>query len=235
MRKIEIALPKGSRLLGRAYEVFKRAGYGSAALEKETERKEWKQMKFPADNGKVVFLLVRIADIPQYVDRNWADLGVTAFDCYREYELGGATARNSLRGDGFISDLLPDLKFCENSRFCVAGLPGKKEFYERCKISDEKILEAATQHPNIAARYFQSKGIAADIVAVSGSTELMPAFGGVDAIFDIVETGKALAENGLVIFEEAMPVQTRILASKAAFKYDPNIAKLLAELKGVIA
>lgn len=234
MRKIEIALPKGKRLLQQSYEIFKRAGYKSAALEKEITKSDWKQLKFESDDGRAVFILVRIADIPQYVDKNWADIGITGFDCYREYELAGASYKNALRGDGFISDLLPDLRFCEKSRFCVAGFPEKREFYQKCKTSDEKILEVATQHPNIAARYFLSRGIVADIITVTGSTELMPGHGGVDVIFDIVETGRALAENGLEIFEEAMPIQTRVLVSKAAFKYDPNIKRILVELKNEI-
>jgi ATP phosphoribosyltransferase len=49
-----------------------------------------------------------------------------------------------------------------------------------------------------------------------------------------VETGSALKENGLVIFEEAMPIQTKILVSKAALKYDENVAKMLEALKGAI-
>jgi len=234
MRKIEIALPKGQRLLQKAYEVFKKAGYSSAELEREIELKERKQLEFDGDDETVTFLLVRIADIPQYVDKNWADIGISAFDCYREYELANVTAKNSLRGDNFISDIFPDLKLCGGSRFCVAGQPSRREFYEKCKKSDEKILEVATQTPNIAARYFSKKGITADIITISGSSELMPKHGDVDVIFDIVESGRALKENGLEIFEEAMTIQTKILISKAAMKYDENIRKIIGRLENVI-
>ena len=234
MRKIIIALPKGKKLLGSAYEVFKSAGYVSADLEIEIEKKDRKQLEFPCDGGTAVFLLVRVADIPQYVDRNWADIGITAFDCYREYELLNVTSRNSMRGDNFVSELLPDLKLCEKSRFCVAGRPENLEFYNKCKQSDEKILTAATQHPNIAAKYFANRGITADIVTISGSSELMPKHGGVDVIFDIVETGETLKENGLAIFDEAMPIQTKILVSRAALKYDENVAKMAEALKNAV-
>ena len=234
LRKIIIALPKGKRLLGRAYNVFHRVGYTSAELESEISKKDRKQLEFPCECGTAVFLLVRIADIPQYVDRNWADIGITAFDCYREYELLNVTVRNSMRGDNFISDLLPDLKLCDKSRFCVAGRRENLEFYKKCRQSDEKILTVATQHPNIAAKYFMNRGIIADIVTVSGSAELMPKHGGADVIFDIVETGGTLEENGLVIFEEAMPIATKILVSSAALKYDENIAKMVEVLKSAI-
>jgi len=228
MRKIIIALPKGHRLLFLAYEVFKQAGYASVALE---QAKEQKQLEYESNCGNVAFLLVRNADIPQYVDRNWAELGLTAFDCYREYELSSQAGGQAMRGDNFITDLLPDLALCGGSRFCVAGKPDAQGFYEKCKQSDEKILTVATQHPNIAGKYFQTQGILADIVTISGSSEIMPAHGGVDAIFDIVESGNALRENGLVIYDEAMPIQTKILVSKAALKYDENVRSLIEVLK----
>ena len=231
MRKIVIALPKGKRLLPQAYQVFKSAGYASTKLENEMRNSKWKQLEFTSDNSAVSFLLVRIADIPQYVDRNWADIGISAFDCYREYELSNISSNNSMRGDNFLSDIFGDLKLCGGSRFCVAGFPEKLDFYSRCTKNHDKILTVATQHPNIASNYFAGKGILADVVTVTGSTEIMPKHGGVDAIFDIVETGIALKESGLVIFEEALPIQTRILVSRAALKYDENIAKLLEVLK----
>ncbi|MCL2362876.1 MAG: ATP phosphoribosyltransferase [Defluviitaleaceae bacterium] len=234
MRKIIIALPKGHRLLAAAYEVFKKAGYASAALEQAIATKEQKQLEYDSDCGTGAFLLVRNADIPQYVDRNWAELGLTAFDCYREYELSSLMGGQAMRGDNFITDMLPDLALCGGSRFCVAGKPEARVFYEKCKKSDEKILTVATQYPNIAAKYFQSQGILADIVTIAGSSELMPAHGGVDAIFDIVETGNALKENGLEIYDEAMPIQTKILVSKAALKYDPNIGIMMEVLSNAI-
>ena len=234
VRKIIIALPKGKRLLGSAYEIFKRSGFTCSELEQEIINKNRKQLEFQSDCGNASFILVRIVDIPQYVDKNWADIGISAFDCYREYELASATSKNSLRGDNFISNIMPDLKLCSKSRFCVAGKPEMQEFYGQCKTSDEKILEVATQHPNIAAKYFDKKGMAVDIITISGSSEVMPKYGEVDVIFDIVETGRALVENGLIIFEEAMQIQTKILVSKAAMKYDENIPKMIKRLESAL-
>lgn len=234
MRKIVIALPKGRRLLSKAYETFKRAGYVSTELEREMETGDGKQLEFISEDASVIFLLVRIADIPQYVDRNWADIGIAAFDCYREYELSNISANSSMRGDNFISDIFPDLELCGKSRFCVAGFPGKLEFYNKCKENSDKVLSVATQHPNTAANYFAAKGILADVITIEGSSELMPKHGEVDAIFDIVETGSAIKANGLIIFEEAMPIQTKILVSKAALKYDENISKMIEVLKSAM-
>jgi len=232
MRKIEVALPKGQRLLEKAYNIFRQAGYISTELEQEINEKSHKQLEFSSDCGRVAFLLVRIADIPQYIDKNWADMGVSAFDCYREYELSSVSGINrSMRGDNFVSDLLPSLNLCSGSRFCVAGLPERQSFYEKCKRDHEKIITVAAQHPHIAAKYFDSKGMATDIVSITGSSEIMPKHADVDAIFDIVESGRALAENGLIIYEEAMTIQTKLLVSRAALKYDPQILPMIEELR----
>ncbi|MCA6071121.1 MAG: ATP phosphoribosyltransferase [Endomicrobium sp.] len=234
MRKIIIALPKGRRLLSRAYSVFKKAKYTSQSLEKEIELRERKQLEFECDNGEATFLLVRVADVPQYVDKNWADIGISTFDGYREYELENTTSQRSMRGDNFVTNIFADLKLCEKSRFCVAGEPKRLEFYEQCKQNDDKILTIATQHPNIAAKYFSQKSMVVDIITITGSSEIMPKYGEVDAIFDIVESGRALEENGLIIFEEATLIKTKILVSKAALKYDENISKMIGRLENVI-
>lgn len=234
MRKIEIALPKGSRLLKESYQIFKKIGLASQSLENEMERGDRKQLEFDTDDGKYQFLLIKNSEIPQYVDRNWADLGVSQFDNFREYELSNITARGTMRGDNFCTTVLPDFKLCPQARFCVAGKKEQKDFYEKCKTDAQKVLAVATSYPNIAAHYFLSKQMLVDIVTVQGSVELMPKHADVDVIFDIVESGRALKENGLVVFEEAMQVQTKVLVSKAALKYDPNIQELINKLKGAI-
>ncbi|GHT45060.1 ATP phosphoribosyltransferase [Endomicrobiia bacterium] len=234
MRKIIIALPKGRRLLIQAYDIFKKAGYTSQSLEREIELHELRQLEFGCGNGEAIFLLARVADIPQYVDKNWADIGISAFDCYREYELESTASRYSMYGDNFVTNIFADLKLCEKSRFCVAGEPKELEFYEQCKQNDDTILTIATQHPNIAAKYFSKKNMVVDIITITGSSEIMPKHGEIDAIFDIVESGRTLEENGLIIFEEAMPIKTKILVSKAALKYDENISKMIGRLENVI-
>ncbi|MCL1863343.1 MAG: ATP phosphoribosyltransferase [Defluviitaleaceae bacterium] len=231
MRKTYIALPKTMRLLPQVYDVFKKAGYISAALELSIANKSQKQLEYAGDCGKIAFLLVNNMDIPQYVDRNWAEFGFTAFDCYREYELSSTKGGHAMRGDNFITNILPDYGLCGKARFCVAGLPENRETFEKCKNSDEKVLTVGTFYPAITENYFRRLGILADIVTIQGSSELLPAHCGVDVIFDIVETGSALVENGLIIYEEAMPIKTKILVSKAALKYDKNIADMLEVLK----
>jgi len=138
MRKTYIALPKTMRLLPSFYEVFKKAGFVSATLEQSIAQKKQKQLEYESDCGQVAYLLVNNMDIPQYVDRNWAELGFTAYDCYREYELSSTRGGHAMRGDNFITNLLPDQGLCPVARFCVAGLPKNKEVFENCKNCDDR-------------------------------------------------------------------------------------------------
>jgi ATP phosphoribosyltransferase len=49
----------------------------------------------------------------------------------------------------------------------------------------------------MAENYFSRKGIVANMITISGFSEIMPKYGYVDLIFDIVETARALKENRL--------------------------------------
>ncbi|MDR0957827.1 MAG: ATP phosphoribosyltransferase [Clostridiales bacterium] len=230
-----IALPKGKRLVRKSYEVFSSIGYISTELEEELKNAQGKRLEFTTDDKSVVYLLARASDIPQYIDKNWADLGVSAFDCYREYELANIAKSGSMRGDNFSSDIFQDLKLCPTARFCVAGKPEQLKNYKKSIESNEKILSVASTCPHIAMNYFTKKGMTVDIITIAGSSEIMPRYAEVDAIFDIVETGSALSENGLVIFEEAYKIETKILASKAAIKYDQNVLRMIERLREVYA
>ena len=48
---------------------------------------------------------------------------------------------------------------------------------------------------------------------------MAPILGLSDVIVDIVETGKTLAENGLEVVEEIVPISARLIANKASTKF----------------
>ena len=56
------------------------------------------------------------------------------------------------------------------------------------------------------------------ILKIEGSVELGPVLGITDAIVDIVETGKTLAENGLEVVETVCEVSTRLIVNIASLK-----------------
>ncbi|MES9783954.1 ATP phosphoribosyltransferase, partial [Bacillus thuringiensis] len=66
--------------------------------------------------------------------------------------------------------------------------------------------------------YFHDKGEDVEIIKIEGSVEIAPLLGLADAIVDIVETGKTLQENGLIVFEEMYFISARMIVNKAALK-----------------
>ncbi len=78
--------------------------------------------------------------------------------------------------------------------------------------------ESLRNTPHITSTYFHDKGEDVEIIKIEGSVEIAPLLGLADAIVDIVETGKTLQENGLIVFEEMYFISARMIVNKAALK-----------------
>ncbi|GAA0419692.1 MAG: ATP phosphoribosyltransferase [Bacillota bacterium] len=159
---------------------------------------------FTSSSRKLVFynsdktirlLFVKAVDVPTYVERGAADVGIVGKD-------------NVLESEADVYDIL-DLRIGQCT-FAIAGKPGEN-------LNKEKPITIATKYPTITHNYFSKKGKAIHIVKLNGSVELAPLIGLADAIVDIVETGNTLKENGLVVLEEVEPISTRLIINKASF------------------
>lgn len=89
---------------------------------------------------------------------------------------------------------LLDLKFglCRMMVAVPAALQQEK------RLSDYAHMRVATKYPNVAEKFFHSKGIQMEIVKLNGSIELAPMVGLAELIVDLVETGRTLRENNLI-------------------------------------
>ncbi|MBQ9828320.1 MAG: ATP phosphoribosyltransferase [Lachnospiraceae bacterium] len=188
---INIALPKG-RLGNNVYDMFERAGYECPGI-KEDNRK----LVFENDKLKIRFFWVKPTDVPIYVERGAADIGVGGKDIV-------------LENAPDVYELL-DLKtgVCE---ICVAALKGFKD-------DTSRTLRVATKFTDIAREFYADKCRDIDIIKLNGSIELAPILGLSDVIVDIVETGTTLRENNLEAIEKVMPVSARLIANKASFEF----------------
>lgn len=70
------------------------------------------------------------------------------------------------------------------------------------KIPDRRPLRVATPFSGWAQKVFGGRGIAHVLFPVKGGTEGLVAQGLADVVFDIVETGDTLKENGLQVVED---------------------------------
>ena len=79
-------------------------------------------------------------------------------------------------------------------------------------------IRVATKYPNITKKYYQSKGIQAECVKLSGAMELAPTVGLCHRIVDVVSSGATLKANGLVEIDPIMDVSARLIMNRTAFK-----------------
>lgn len=154
-----------------------------------------RKLIFYDQEKRIKMLFVKAVDVPTYVEQGAADLGIVGKD-------------NILESEGDFYELL-DLKLGK-CKMVVAGLK------ERPLATTAK-LTIASKYPIIAENFFLEKDMPVETIKLNGSVELAPLIGLSDAIVDIVETGRTLKENGLVIIDEIEHISTRLIVNKASF------------------
>ena len=202
---LSIALPKG-RLGEKVYERFARAGYPCPEVLSESRK-----LIFENPDLSVRYFWAKPSDVPIYVERGAADIGVAGKDILLEYE-----------PDVYeLADL--DTGKC---RMCVAGPAGVYQ-------DDKKTLRVATKFSRIARMHYAKKGRDIDIIHLNGSIEIAPIIGLSDVIVDIVETGSTLRENPLEILETIVPLSARLIANRASYFFrKEQVDQLVTKLAG---
>jgi len=210
---LKIAIPKGY-LFEECLKLLKKAGLDTKALEK-------KDRKLVVDSkaDSVRYIISRPMDVPVYVEHGACDIGFAGKDVLAEKEIK-------------VYELL-DL---ENGR-CRLVLATIKDGIDRVKAHYQAFgsVKVATSYPNIARKYFNSKGIQAEIIKLHGSVELAPTLGIADEILDITSTGETMRENDLVEMEDIMESTTRLIANIASYKikYD-EIDAFMKRIKNIL-
>ncbi|NPA58477.1 MAG: ATP phosphoribosyltransferase [Aquificae bacterium] len=189
--KLTVALPKG-RLFDQTIQLFNSCGILDRTVSQNSR-------KLILETEGFNFLLVRAKDVPTYVEYGVADIGVAGDDVL--LESGADVYRPVDLGIGACTIM-------------VAGLPEDRDRY----FSNPTTLKISTKYPNIAREFFGKKGIKVQIIELYGSIELAPLVGLSDFIVDIVETGRTLRENGLVVIEEIRPSSAKLIVNRVSYK-----------------
>jgi ATP phosphoribosyltransferase len=132
-------------------------------------------LAFPCRNAAVDVLLVRAADVPEYVQDGVVDCGITGADLVRER--------------GAEVDVLLGLGFGT----CTLEAAVPEESTAR-RLDDLAGLRVATVYPRLARELLP---VETELVEVTGSVEVAPRLGLADAIVDLVSSGNTLRTNGL--------------------------------------
>ncbi len=208
MKPLRIALTKG-RLEKDTVNALEKIG-----LDCSNVRDKGRKLILPVGNGEIEVVLSKAADVITYVENGVCDLGVVGKDTIME------------NGSHFYEIL--DLGFgrCKFALACKKGV----DFYEGYS---SKVI--ASKYPNVAKKYFESRGMDIRVIKIEGSVELAPLLGLSDGIVDIVETGTTLRENGLEVKEFISDISARLICNSASLKLrKKEIEDLAARLESVI-
>jgi ATP phosphoribosyltransferase len=211
-RAVRVALPNKGRLSEKALALFEQAGLRAT---------------FRADRALTASLgpdfraiLVRAADIPEFLADGAADVGVTGADLVSE---SGRELKEVL-----------DLGFGR----CRLVVAVRDDSTVRKASELPHGTRVATSFPRAATRYFETLGIPIDIAPVSGAAEIAPHLGVADVIVDITSTGSTLRVNGLREIDTVFESTARLVASPAALEDEhvrTSVEGLATALESVLA
>jgi ATP phosphoribosyltransferase len=163
--------------------------------------------------------ILRPQEIPVYVSEGLFDLGITGRDWIEEtssdvVSLGELQYSKATSKPVRIVVAVPD-----DSPFAgVADLPNG--------------VRVSSEYPELTRRFFEAKGIEADIRLSYGATEAkVPDI--VDCVVDITETGRALRAAGLKIIDTILSSYTELIANKASFD-DPDKRHAMEQLRTLL-
>lgn len=208
---LKVALTKG-KLFNCALELFEKAGIIVSKKVKNTRR-----LSFLDKDKSIEFSIVRALDVPTYVEYGACDIGVAGKDILLEQN----------------KDLYEplDLKF----GYCKLVVAEPENMAQDDDIYSWSQVRIATKYPYITEKYFSEKGIQVEVIKLYGSVELAPLMGLSERIVDLVETGRTLKENGLVVVEDMMDITARLVINRASFKTkDKEISEFLNKIRAAL-
>lgn len=159
--------------------------------------------------------ILRPQEIPVYVAEGLFDLGITGRDWVQE------------TSSDVVS--LGELKYSKatsNPIKVVVAVAGDNPAQ---RIEDlPQGVRVSTEYPELTRRFFESKGVEANVRLSYGATEAkIPEIA--DAVVEITETGRALKAAGLRILDTIMQSYTEVVANKAAYE-DPDKRHAMGQL-----
>jgi ATP phosphoribosyltransferase len=197
---LKLVLPKGS-LEKATLELF-------AAADLQVNRSSTVDYKATIDDPRIESVrILRPQEIPMYVAEGMFDLGITGRDWIEE------TTSNVVS----LGELQYSKATSRPIRMVVAV--GGDSPIERVEDLPQGV-RVSTEYPVVTRKFFESKGIDADIRLSYGATEAkIPDI--VDCIVEITETGRALRAAGLKVIDEILQSYTELVANPASFE-DPE-------------
>jgi ATP phosphoribosyltransferase len=206
--RLSLAVPAKGRMAEPALRLCADAGLSFETTERS--------LLVPCANAPVDLLLVRPSDIPEYVQDGVVDVGITGANLVEEAQASVET--------------LAELGFARCT--LEAAVP---EDATQQDVEDLGGLRVATAYPVSTRRLLDARGVAAELVPVTGSVEAAPRLGLADAIVDLVSTGTTMDANGLRRVGVLLESQAVLVGRPGASERSDLIERLGLMLSGVVA
>jgi ATP phosphoribosyltransferase len=215
--RLKIAVQKSGRLTENSLDLLVRCGL------KYSRGKD--QLMCYGENMPLDVLLVRDDDIPDLVAEDICDLGIVGYNVIEERRLALTS-----RGDTARFEQIQSLDFGR----CRLALAVPQEFaYDGLEsLAGRRI---ATTYPAVLAAFLEARGVAADIVTLSGAVEIAPRLGRADLVCDLVATGTTLAANHLREVATVLESQATLIRTPVALPEEKAVwlRRLLLRIDGV--
>ncbi len=211
MVSVRLAVPSKGRLRDPVLRLL--AGAGIEPLYGPDSR----TLMVPTNWEDLALVYVRPEDIPAIVSSGGAELGITGLDYVEEY--GGEELSIEARlgiGRSRLVVAVPD----EAPVKTLEDLPSG--------------VRIATKFVNIARRFFESHGVQAKIIRISGSAEVMPRLGVADAILDVSSTGTTLRLHGLRVIAEVLRSEAVLVRGPHVDPSDPTVEAVVSAINSVV-
>jgi len=213
-QQLKLGIPKGS-LEKATIELFERAGWKI-----DVHHRSY----FPdIDDPDIQCNICRAQEMSRYVESGTLDVGITGKDWISENDSDVVE----------VADLIYS-KVSKRPARWVLAVPADSPYKRAEDLQGKKI---ATELVNFSKRYFKERGIDVQIMFSWGATEAKVVSGLADAIVEVTETGSTIRAHGLVIIEELMQSNPKLIANKEAWK-DPwkraKIEQVAMLLKGAL-
>lgn len=198
---IVLGLPAGS-LQESTFELFRRAGFRISA----TSRTYFPRI----DDPEIRPILLRAQEISRYVEDGVLDAGLTGRDWVVENDSDVVE----------VCELAYSKSTTRPARWVLA-VPLESPIRTVTDLEGKLI---ATELVNTTRRWLRERGVSAKVEFSWGATEVKARL--VDAIVELTETGRSLAENNLRIVDTVMESTTRLIANRDSWQDPAKRAKV---------
>lgn len=193
---LKFVLPKGS-LEKATFELFE-------AADLTINRSSAVDYKATIDDPRIDEVrILRPQEIASYVQEGLFDIGITGRDWIEE------------TNSDVVS--LGELKYSKATSLPIRVVVAVAQDSPAQSVADLKDgVRVTTEYPEMTRRYFEERGVKADIRLSYGASEAkIPDIA--DCVVDITETGRALRAAGLRIIDTMLTSYTELIANKASW------------------